>query len=48
MNISKNFRNDRKPTLIVDSKNILKSKKEFSARATILGFSIYAKDWYFY
>ena len=49
MNISKNFLgNDRKPTLIVDSKNILKSKKEFSARAAaILGFSIYAKDMVF-
>ena len=44
MNISKNFLgNDRKPTLIVDSKNILKSKKIDA----ILGFSIYAKDMVF-
>jgi len=49
MNISKNFiGNDRKPMLLIDSKSVLRSQKEFSARAAaILGFSMYAKDMVF-
>ena len=46
MNIVQDFIGEKRlPMLIIDSKNILKDRKLFSARgAGILGFSTFGKD----